>query len=974
MADRFVTKTAITQAVADRQTDVLDKLGIPWRDDCPHIDCPYPAHGGKNDWRWDAKKSRAFCTCTKSDSVFDVVMKVKGIDFEEAKLYIAELIGRGDLIREKNGAGRQATDAASLLSASAERRDDTLPIAYLAHRLGIDVAAVPIPRTPIVGLKALGYYDPPPQGSKTKPKCVGEFPCAVFGTVAADGRTHAHRIYLAPSGAGKADLGVGPAGRPRDPKKSAKIIGDDNTAGRSALWGDPAVAPHIVLVEGVETATAIALALVAEIMAGEIAVAAAITAGGIEAFELYSTTTRITVAADRDEGEKNGRSGSRRGGRAARTFGTRHCEQISISIALPGASGESVDWLDILLRDGIDAVRAGIFAAIPFVPTKAELDAAAQNQSRAAELEEITATYPLPAMDTLVLRYEHTAAGCVKIHKVTESKGEHVLVPVMTPFGVSARLRYIDQANAYGLRCVVRDMNGKPRAIDFDRAALPRLAASDIRSMLFAAGLRTEVNGEMIAVQMLKAADPAREIVAVRRPGWHRITGCSDPIYITPKGEVIGAPEGFDLELSMAVRIAPNVAEAGTLAGWRNASATAASVKKCPHWTLGILAGFAGTIVELAGLETCGVNLSGLSSSGKTLAQRLAASAWSSPNIRQPGLFQSARTTDNAVEGLAQRSSGTVLVLDETAHVDGKTLGKMIYTIAGGTGKRRMTSDAGLRDSSAWITFVILSCECSLAEKVRGDGGEWLAGMAVRIVDVDVTDIDRNVDAATLRIINEIEHHHGHAGPAFVRGLIEQGLHREGPALRDCILQTAKELAGGDGTDSATLRAATPLSVLLIAGGLAQRFGLLPPEIAIEDAVKWAWGRFSQSSDAAVLDPEDHVVANLQTWIAERWAVTIKNVDSEGATNNREAVAWFDDAAIYIPKNRIREASGNALKESEIGAILARRELLASKPEADRFYVRWVPKVGRVGAYALRREKFGRAQPILKVHPGGRDD
>ena len=69
----------------------------------------------------------------------------------------------------------------------------------------------------------------------------------MFGTVAADGRTHAHRIYLAPGGAGKADLGSGPDGQPRDPKKSARIIGDDNTSGCSVLWGDPERAPWIIL-------------------------------------------------------------------------------------------------------------------------------------------------------------------------------------------------------------------------------------------------------------------------------------------------------------------------------------------------------------------------------------------------------------------------------------------------------------------------------------------------------------------------------------------------------------------------------------------------------------------------------------------------------------------------------------------------------------------------------------------------------
>jgi len=188
-------------------------------------------------------------------------MKIKGIDFETAKICTAELIGRSDLIRETSGTGRLATDTTSLLNAPAGNRNDTLPIAYLAHRLGVPLDAVPVPRTPIAGVKALGYYDPPPQGSKTKPKLVGEFPTAVFGTVAADGRTYAHRIYLAPGGSGKADLGADPTGKARNPKKSARVIDNDNTAGCSVVWGEPSIASHIILAEGIETAAAIALVM-----------------------------------------------------------------------------------------------------------------------------------------------------------------------------------------------------------------------------------------------------------------------------------------------------------------------------------------------------------------------------------------------------------------------------------------------------------------------------------------------------------------------------------------------------------------------------------------------------------------------------------------------------------------------------------------------------------------------------------------
>jgi uncharacterized protein (DUF927 family) len=150
---------------------------------------------------------------------------------------------------------------------------------------------------------------------------------------------------------------------------------------------------------------------------------------------------------------------------------------------------------------------------------------------------------------------------------------------------------------------------------------------------------------------------------------------------------VIGAPEGLHLELAAAVRMPPGVAQSGTREGWYQAVEAAVTVDDCPHWTLGVLSGFAGPIVALSGLDTCGIHLSGLSTSGKSTGQRLGASAWSVPDIRQPGLFQSARTTDNAIEAQAERANGTIFALDEFAHLSGKVAAKMIYTIAGGAGK-----------------------------------------------------------------------------------------------------------------------------------------------------------------------------------------------------------------------------------------------------------------------------------------------
>jgi hypothetical protein len=651
-----------------------------------------------------------------------------------------------------------------------------------------------------------------------------------------------------------------------------------------------------------------------------------------------------------------------------------HYQTIRCGIALPGTPGEKVDWLDILCRDGIQAVREGILSAIVFEPDAEDLDAAAMRQSRASEIQEIEKTYPLPRLSSVNLIYAHNLAGKVWVHKVTYENGERVLTPIATPFGVVGRLRHADQADAYGLCCMVQDMGGKPRAVDFHRDTLGKAYGGDILSKLYQAGLRSEGDGDGIVVRCLKAADPDREIIVVSQPGWHQIAGCPDSIFVGPDGGVIGAPDEVALELASSVRLPPDVARAGTLDDWRAAVAVAIAVNDCQHWILGPISGFAGSLVNLTGLPSCGVNLSGLSSVGKTSAQRLAVSAWSTPDIRRDGLFVSANITGNSAEPLAQRSSGSIFGLDDLAHLAGKTVAGMIYTLAGDVGKKRMNADSSLRESYRWSTFGLLSCECSLEEKVRADGGEWRAGMAVRFPDIDVTGVNGKVDRATLDAIDGIDRNYGHAGPAFVRALVEHGLHRQAGALRERINKAAALIA--DSTDGAMVRAAVPFALLLVAGEMAVRFGVLPAETRVKEAVQWAWERFKRSSDAAALDPVAQTIANLQRWIAERWDVTIKRLPIDSGINNREAVAWYDEHAVYIPKARIREAAGNAVKESQIGKILDEQGLLAVKPEPDRCYVRTVPKLGKVVAYALSRKEFGRSEHHSEpdgftVHEGG---
>lgn len=366
----YVLTAAICDAVKGREIDILSALGIQWNGKSHHIRCPYPNHADNHpSWRWDQAKTLAHCTCTPSASILDVVCQMKGIGFDAAKIATAQIIGQTDLIIELKGRKYQRAHAAALLSPASNNRDDTLAWNYLGHRLAVDPARVPRPSTKVVGIKSLPYFDPPKQ-QHGKPVLVGHFPAAIFETKDCEGKRHAHRIYLSLGGEGKAELGTMPEGEQRNAKKSATKTKGDNTAGRAVIWGDPSTAETEMIFEGIETAAAAALAFETEIANGNTVVAACITAGGIEAFKPWRSAKRVIVGADRDEACNDGRASTRRGEVAAQKCATLHHRKIKVFIALRGELDEKVDWLDVLRRDGVEAVRHGILAAHRYVPSE----------------------------------------------------------------------------------------------------------------------------------------------------------------------------------------------------------------------------------------------------------------------------------------------------------------------------------------------------------------------------------------------------------------------------------------------------------------------------------------------------------------------------------------------------------------------------------------------------------------------------
>lgn len=565
--------------------------------------------------------------------------------------------------------------------------------------------------------------------------------------------------------------------------------------------------------------------------------------------------------------------------------------------------------------------------------------------------------YPLPDS------YELTTdkKGNLKVLQTVKNEhGDDKKYYICSAIGVAARIRKIDEEDAYSIRIHIEAMDGCCRKIDIDRAELVS-TGREVMKKLLSAGL-SDINGnESAVINMLKSARPDKEILSVSKTGWHFIEDESAPIFIAPSGEAIGCTKTW-VEFNKSS--SRKKWKSGSLEEWEALIELVASIENTPHWMFGVMAGFAGVILSLCGYDGCGVNLSGQSSIGKSTSMRLAASVWGATK-GDNSLMKAWRTTDNALEALSKDANGTLLALDELSHADGRVVAKAVFSLAGGSGKARMTKAIELDKCLQWNTFYLSNGEHSLKETIEADKGKWRTGISVRFPDVDVSDVNASVDKAVLdEIDNGLRKHYGHAGVAFVKALMQQDLHINHEQLREMVFEAANNLSAN--AEGAKKRAAQPFALIAVAGHLAQNFGLIPASANVDSVIQWAWDSYLSSSDSDVLDPNESIISNLREWIMSNKDRSIKSVAC-AYPNSVEADGWYDDECVYIRTARISHACGKTFKPQMIGKILSDLGILhrrTDKNKATYVYIKGIGNIAdedgkKVRFYCLSKDALG---------------
>ncbi len=231
-----------------------------------------------------------------------------------------------------------------------------------------------------------------------------------------------------------------------------------------------------------------------------------------------------------------------------------------------------------------------------------------------------------------------------------------------------------------------------------------------------------------------------------------------------------------------------------------------------------LVAGFASLVINLISeeenMDTMMVNFSGTSSTGKTLATRLALSVWGLPDTMNKGLLRNWFGTDQGVISNLVNNFGVPIGIDDTSLSEAdKDFTQTIYIIINGHTKVALNIDGTNRSTGQWKTFVISSSE----ESIIKNTDQNKKGINVRIFELKVDKITESAENAET-IERVIMKNYGHAGVKFAEALIDvdsKDLVKRLHELRD-------ELSDSIDGDSLSKRIALKLAVIQLTGELVR--------------------------------------------------------------------------------------------------------------------------------------------------------
>jgi uncharacterized protein (DUF927 family) len=247
---------------------------------------------------------------------------------------------------------------------------------------------------------------------------------------------------------------------------------------------------------------------------------------------------------------------------------------------------------------------------------------------------------------------------------------------------------------------------------------------------------------------------------------------------------------------------------------------------------LAVCCAFAGTLLEMLGVENGGIHLVCPSSKGKTTTLIVAGSVLGGGGTH--GYTETWRATANGIEATAEAHHDLTLVLDEIGQVDAREAGDTAYLLANGQGKTRMTRTIGLRRRKGWRLLFLSSGELTLADHSASAGKRTRGGAEVRLLNISAdagagmglfddlhgyTSADAFADLLKERALK----YYGAPIRAFLKNVVacRAEILKRWPEYRAAFVSEHAETASGE-----VKRAAGRLALIAYAGEMATKWGI----------------------------------------------------------------------------------------------------------------------------------------------------
>lgn len=388
-----------------------------------------------------------------------------------------------------------------------------------------------------------------------------------------------------------------------------------------------------------------------------------------------------------------------------------------------------------------------------------------------------------------------------------------------------------------------------------------------------------------------------------------------------------------------------------------------------PKLIFGLCTSFSAPLLLHAGLEGGGFHLYGGSSKGKTTCLQIAASVCGNgadPAASENSYVGRWNTTANALEGTAAAHNDGLLALDEMGACDAKDFGKVVYDLSSGQGKARMNKNTSMRQNKAWRSIIFSTGEISSRQKIEESGKKAQIGHEVRMVDIPIADgllIDTHGQDAG-DFANELKKNAGQYYGTALREFIAKLINYESNhfALKKDIVNRMElcrmTLTAGRKLHSHQQRVIQRFTLLIVAGQLAVKFGLLPmTEQEITESIKSVLN--SWIGDESNLPPDLRGINDVKNFfIANRDSRFKSFVNGENFFQVRDIAGYIqikngEELVLFTQEGFIEACNGHSF-QAVLKEFKKRGFLKHEKDKlTDRFAIPGISK--RMSLYAIRK-------------------